>query len=240
LRYAIISDIHSNYEALEAVLEDLSRERIDRYLSTGDVVGYGADPEACIARVRGLDPVIVAGNHDWAVAGRLSLEFFNSYAREAIEWTRTRLDSGSIRWLSSLPLTKKVGDVTLAHATVHGPENFDYLLTAYDAHLSLEVLDTPVCFVGHSHVPVTFAKNGSVTFSFATEIDLTANAKAIVNAGSVGQPRDGNPHASYGIYDSDARVVEVRRVPYDIAAASRKILAAGLPPVLAERLWHGK
>ena len=133
-----------------------------------------------------------------------------------------------------------MGEITLAHATVHGPENFDYLLTAYDAHLSLEVLDTPVCFVGHSHVPVTFAKNGSVTFSFATEIDLNESAKAIVNAGSVGQPRDGNPHASYGIYDDATRIAEVRRVPYDIASASRKILAAGLPPVLAERLWHGK
>lgn len=240
MRYAIISDIHSNYEALEAVLENLSGERIDKYLSTGDVVGYGADPEACVARLRALDPVIVAGNHDWAVAGKLSLEFFNAYAREAIEWTRERLDAESIRWLADLPLTARVGEITLAHATVHGPENFDYLLTAYDAHLSLEVLDTPVCFVGHSHVPVTFAKNGSVTFSFATEFDLAESAKAIVNAGSVGQPRDGNPHASYGIYDTETRIAEVRRVPYDIAAASRKILAAGLPPVLAERLWHGK
>ncbi len=240
MRYAVVSDVHSNYEALEAVLADAAAQRIDKYLSTGDIVGYGADPEACISRIRSLDPVIVAGNHDWAVAGRLSLDFFNSYAREAIEWTRERLDADAVRWLAGLPLTAKVGDITLVHATVHGPENFDYLLTAYDAHLSLEVLDTPVCFVGHSHVPVTFATNGTVTFSFATTIDLTETVKAIVNAGSVGQPRDGNPHASYGVYDTETRVAEVRRVPYDIASASRKILAAGLPPVLAERLWHGK
>lgn len=240
MRYAVVSDVHSNYEALEAVLADAAGQRIDKYLSTGDIVGYGADPEACISRIRSLDPVIVAGNHDWAVAGRLSLDFFNSYAREAIEWTRERLDADAVRWLAALPLTAKVGDITLVHATVHGPENFDYLLTAYDAHLSLEVLDTPVCFVGHSHVPVTFATNGTVTFSFATRIDLAETVKAIVNAGSVGQPRDGNPHASYGIYDTEARVAEVRRVAYDVASASRKILAAGLPPVLAERLWHGK
>jgi len=240
LRYAVISDVHSNLEALEAVLEAARGERIDRYLSTGDVVGYGADPVACVGRMRALDPIIVAGNHDWAVAGRLSLDFFNSYARDAIEWTRTRLEADDRQWLGSLPLTRKVGEITLVHATLHGPENFDYLLTAYDAHLSLEVLDTPLCFVGHSHVPVTFAQNGSVTFSFASEFAMEDTEKAIVNAGSVGQPRDGNPEASYGIYDTDTRLVEVRRVSYDIASASRKILAAGLPPVLAERLWLGK
>lgn len=240
MRYAIISDIHSNLEALDAVLEALKGERIDAYLSTGDVVGYGADPEACVAKMRALDPAIVAGNHDWAVAGRLSLDFFNAYAREAIEWTRGRLGADDTKWLGSLPLVRKTGDVTLVHATLNAPDNFDYLLTAYDAFLSLEVLETPVCFVGHSHVPVTFADNGRVTFSFSSEFDLAAVRKAIVNAGSVGQPRDGNPHASYGIYDDEARRVEVRRVAYDVAGATSKILAAGLPQILAERLWVGK
>jgi diadenosine tetraphosphatase ApaH/serine/threonine PP2A family protein phosphatase len=240
VRYAIISDVHSNLEALEAVLAALQGERIDAYLSTGDIVGYGADPAPCVERVRALEPHIVAGNHDWAVAGRLSLDFFNAYAREAIEWTRARLDAADLEWLRGLPLVKKVGDLTLVHATLHSPENFDYLLTAYDAHLSLEVLETLVCFVGHSHVPVTFAQNGSVTYSFASEIELAGTHRAIVNAGSVGQPRDGNPHASFGIFDTEANQVQVRRVPYDVAGATRKILAAGLPPVLAERLWVGK
>jgi diadenosine tetraphosphatase ApaH/serine/threonine PP2A family protein phosphatase len=240
VRYGIVSDIHSNLEALEAVLESLRGENIDAYLSTGDIVGYGADPEACVARIRELDPHIVAGNHDWAVAGRLSLDFFNSYAREAIEWTRGRLDRGALAWLGALRLVKKVGKVTLVHATLDCPENFDYLLTAYDAFKSLEVLETPVCFVGHSHIPVTFAENGKVTFSFAADFDLSLVRKAIVNAGSVGQPRDGNPHASFGIYDSEENRVQVRRVPYDLAGATRKILAAGLPQILAERLWLGK
>jgi len=240
LRYAIISDVHSNLEALEAVLGALEGEKIDSYLSTGDIVGYGADPGPCIERIRALDPHIVAGNHDWAVAGALSLDFFNAYAREAIEWTRTRIGADDTEWLRSLKLVKKFGKVTLVHATLHTPENFDYLLTAYDAHLSLEILETPVCFVGHSHVPVTFAQNGTVTFSFASEIDLAGVHRAIVNAGSVGQPRDGNPHASFGIYDSEKDVVQVRRVPYDIGKATKKIVAAGLPPVLAERLWVGR
>jgi len=240
VRYAIISDVHSNLEALEAVLGALEAENIDTYLSTGDIVGYGADPGPCIERIRALDPHIVAGNHDWAVAGTLNLDFFNSYAREAIEWTRGRLNGTDVEWLRNLRLVKKVGKVTLVHATLHNPENFDYLLTAYDAHLSLEVLDTPICFVGHSHVPVTFAQNGTVTFSFASEIDLEGVHRAIVNAGSVGQPRDGNPHASFGIYDSEKNVVQVRRIPYDVGTATKKIVAAGLPPVLAERLWVGR
>ncbi len=136
MRYAIISDVHSNLEALEAVLGSLEDEKIDGYLSTGDIVGYGADPGPCIERIRALDPHIVAGNHDWAVAGLLSLDFFNAYAREAIEWTRGRLGKAEIEWLRSLKLVKKVGRMTLAHATLHSPENFDYLLTAYDAHRS--------------------------------------------------------------------------------------------------------
>ena len=240
MRYAIISDVHSNLEALEAVLADVEGQGVDGFLSTGDIVGYGADPEACVRLVRSLEPHIVAGNHDWAVAGVLSLDFFNAYAKEAILWTREQLGPDDTAWLRSLRLTRKVGKVTLVHATLDVPENFDYLLTAYDAHLSLEILDTPVCFVGHSHVPVTFAENGSVTFSFASEIDLEGVRKAIVNAGSVGQPRDGNPFASYGVYDSVKNRVEVRRVEYDFRTASKKILDAGLPTVLAERLWLGK
>jgi diadenosine tetraphosphatase ApaH/serine/threonine PP2A family protein phosphatase len=240
LRYAVISDVHSNLEALEAVLEALEGENIDAYLSTGDIVGYGADPAACVERIRSLDPHIVAGNHDWAVAGTLSLDFFNSYAREAIEWTRGRLNGTDVEWLRNLKLVRKVGKVTLVHSTLHSPESFDYLLTAYDAHLSLEVLETPVCFVGHSHVPVTFAQNGTVTFSFAEEISLEGVHRAIVNAGSVGQPRDGNPHASFGIYDSEKSLVQVRRVAYDVGAAAKKIVDRGLPPVLAERLWVGR
>jgi diadenosine tetraphosphatase ApaH/serine/threonine PP2A family protein phosphatase len=240
LRYAILSDIHSNLEALEAVERDMDGLSIDAVLSTGDIVGYGADPVECVRRIRALRPRIVAGNHDWAVAGTLSLDFFNPYAREAIEWTQRALDDDAIDWLRRLPLQDRFEDITLVHSTLASPESFDYLLTAYDAHLSLEVLETPVCFVGHSHVPVTFARNGGLSFSFASKIRIEPDARAIVNAGSVGQPRDGNPHASYGVYDSAAGVVEVRRVPYDVPAASRKILQAGLPSLLAERLWLGK
>lgn len=240
MRYGIIADIHSNLEALEAVLAALEKEGVDGYLSTGDIVGYGADPEACIRRVRELDTIVVAGNHDWAVANRLSLDYFNAHAREAIYWTQERLPDEAVRYLGQLPLMQSHDDITLVHGTLYAPENFDYLLTSYDAHLSFRVQETHLTLVGHSHVPITFVLDGTVTFSFDTEVDLSAVEKAIVNPGSVGQPRDENPKAAYGIWDSEKRTFLTRRVEYDIESATGKILRAGLPEILAERLWVGK
>ncbi len=241
MRYAILGDIHSNLEALEAVLADLADARIDHYVCVGDVVGYGADPKPCLDRVRDLCDVIVAGNHDWAVAGTLSMEFFNEYAKAAIHWTRAQLDEDDIAWLRDLPLQADVDRRTLlVHSTVHDPPAFDYLLTSYDAHLSMRVLKKPLCFVGHSHIPITFMERGGLGFTFAETIDLTRVEKVIVNPGSVGQPRDENPLASYAIYDTVKRRVTLHRVAYDIATAAAKIEAAGLPQPLADRLHVGK
>ncbi|MCE9637254.1 MAG: metallophosphatase family protein [Planctomycetes bacterium] len=241
MRIAILADIHSNLEALEAVLGALSKTRIDRYVCVGDVVGYGADPAPCVAKVRELCDVVVAGNHDWAVAGKLSLEFFNSYAREAIGWTRSQLSPPDVAWLRELPLQHDIeGLATLVHSTVHNPAAFDYLLTSYDAHLSMAVLELPLCFVGHSHIPITFMEKGGLGFTFSDTIDLSKIDKAIINPGSIGQPRDENPAASYAIYDTAKRRVTLHRIAYDVAAASRKIEKAGLPKVLADRLHVGK
>ncbi|MHC4473423.1 MAG: metallophosphoesterase family protein [Planctomycetota bacterium] len=240
MRYGIIADIHSNLEALQAVLAALAEERIDVYLSTGDLVGYGADPAECIRITRELDATVVAGNHDWAVASRLSLDYFNPYAREAIYWTQERLADTDIRYLNDLPLIQEVDEITLVHGTLYGPENFDYLLTSYDAHLSFQLLKTKLCLVGHSHVPITFTMNGTVSFSFDLRTDLSEVSKAIVNPGSVGQPRDENPKAAYAVFDTESQVFRIERVEYDIEAATSKILRAGLPEVLAERLWLGR
>jgi predicted phosphodiesterase len=240
LKYGIIADIHSNLEALEAVLAACEEQSVDAYLSTGDIVGYGANPCECIDRIVELDTLVTAGNHDWAAAERLSLDYFNPYAREAIYWTQERLTKAQMQYLHDLNLIEMVEDVTLVHGTLYDPENFDYLLTAYDAHLSLQMLETRLCLVGHSHVPITFLLDGSVSYSFDTEIDLNGLTKAIVNPGSVGQPRDENPKAAFGIYDSETGVVRVERIDYDIEKATAKILRAGLPEVLAERLWLGK
>jgi len=240
LRYGIVADIHSNLEALEAVIAACEEQKVDAYLSTGDIVGYGANPSECIDRIRGLNTVVTAGNHDWAAANKLSLDYFNPYAREAIYWTQERLSKEQFRYLRDLNLTETVETITLVHGTLYDPENFDYLLTAYDAHLSLQLQETQLCLVGHSHVPITFLMDGSVSYSFETEIDISGIEKAIVNPGSVGQPRDENPKAAYGIYDSKTRVITIDRVDYDIEKATSKILRAGLPEVLAERLWLGK
>lgn len=240
MRYAILADIHSNLEALDAVLEDLRGQRIDEYVCAGDVVGYGADPKACLDRVRDLCAVSVAGNHDWAVARTISMEFFNQYARAAIEWTCEQLTEDDIQWLRDRPLIADVGpEASIVHSTVHDPEAFDYLLTTYDAYLSVKVLEKPLCFVGHSHIPVTFLERGGMGVSFADEIDLQKYNKAIVNPGSVGQPRDENPDASYAVYDSDQKKVTLHRVPYDVDACCRKIEAAGLPQKLSDRLRVG-
>ncbi len=241
MRYAIIADIHSNLEALEAVLEALSHTRIDKYLCVGDVVGYGADPKPCLDRIREICAHVVAGNHDWAVAGTLSMEFFNSYAREAIHWTRRQLDDEGVAWLRDLPLEAEIGHgAMLVHSTVHDPAAFDYLLTSYDAHLSMKVLEQPLCFVGHSHIPITFMERGGLGFTFTDVIDLRRIDKAIVNPGSVGQPRDENPEAAYAIWDTVKRRVTLHRVPYDIDTACAKIETAGLPQMLADRLRMGK
>jgi diadenosine tetraphosphatase ApaH/serine/threonine PP2A family protein phosphatase len=241
VRYAILGDIHSNVEALEAVLDALRAERPDAVLCTGDLVGYGASPRECIRLVRELAPdVLVGGNHDWAAAGRLPLDYFNPFARDAILWTRTVLDHDDLAWLGSHPAIASDGPVTVAHGTIHDPEAFDYLQSAYDAHLSFAHLTTPYAFVGHSHVPVTFRSGTAVTYVLGELIELGEAAQAVMNVGSVGQPRDEDPRAAFGLFDDAARTLRVFRVPYDIEATVARIRAAGLPDFLGDRLRIGR
>jgi diadenosine tetraphosphatase ApaH/serine/threonine PP2A family protein phosphatase len=240
LRYGVLGDIHSNVEALTAVLDALDLERPQGLLSPGDIVGYGGAPRECLRLVRERAPATVAGNHDWAVAGRLPLDYFNSYARDAILWTRKTLDRDDVKFLGALPLTAKEGPCTLAHGTIHDPELFDYLQTPYDAHLSFSRLPTPYGIVGHSHIPVTFLSGTTITYVLGPEVDLSSAAQALVNVGSVGQPRDEDPRAAYGILDTETKTLTLRRVAYDVEAAIARIRAANLPEVLGERLRIGR
>ena len=239
MRYGILGDVHSNLPALEAVIEALEAEKVDAYLCLGDIVGYGAQPKECIDRIRDLGAILVGGNHDWGVAGRLSLAYFNEAAKAAIEWTRTVLPPADLAWLGSLLLIRRVGDVTLAHSTLHEPEHFDYIFTPYDAYLSFRHLTTPTAFVGHSHVPVTFYDGNPIRFTTAEDFELE-DRRALVNVGSVGQPRDENPDAAFGVFDTESRRVTLHRVPYDVEATIAAILDAGLPPILGERLRLGR
>jgi predicted phosphodiesterase len=242
LRYGVFGDIHGNLHALQAVLKAYESERIDTYLCTGDLVGYGAFPKECIDLVRDRCAHVVAGNHDFAVCGRLTLEFFNSYAKSAVLWTRQALTAEDLAYLRALPLMMQVDPaVTLAHATVYDAHTFDYIQTQYDAHLSLQELGTPCGFVGHSHIPITFAlKNEVVSWTMEPTIDLDTCEKVLVNVGSVGQPRDENPMAAYAILDTDEKKIWIKRVAYDIDAAVAAIAEHNLPDILGERLRLGK
>ncbi len=240
MRYGVFADIHANEPALDAVLDALAAERVDRLLCLGDLVGYGADPAACVRRIRELDIPVIAGNHDWAVAGLLGLEYFNHHARTSVIWTRAELDDEAVRWLGSLKTLHVIDRLTLAHGTVHEPDLFEYMTTAYDAYRSFTEMTTEVGFVGHSHVPVVFFFDGTaVTYSVEPD-HVRRRRRIIANPGSVGQPRDEDPRASYLVYDDETEELHLRRVEYDIEEAARRIRAARLPDILAERLFVGR
>ncbi len=241
MRWGILSDIHANYESLTAVLVALKKERIDKYLCLGDIVGYGADPGACIAEIKRLNSLTIAGNHDWASVNLFDISHFNPTALRAVLWTRKQLAEGDRQFLKNLELIYQEDKATFVHGSLKDPEGFGYILEPSGAKETFKLLQTKICFIGHSHAPVTFAKEGeNYTASFKAKLKLRASRTYIVNAGSVGQPRDGNPQAAYVVYDSETDEVQTKRVAYDIQKAQDKIIKAGLPRVLAERLSVGR
>lgn len=243
MRYGILGDIHSNLSALKTALAYFERQSVDRVLSVGDVVGYGGAPGECIELLRDVGAIVVKGNHDAACTGELDDLCFNSYARQAVRWTRTQLEPDQLEWLRELPLTARTEHCEVAHGTLHEPEKYEYLLGIADALPSLEVMTTPICFVGHSHIPISVLQPieapDRVAYSPDTELDLSESKRAIINVGSVGQPRDEDPRLAIGLYDSAERWVRLDRLEYDIERERQRILAQGLPPVLADRLWLG-
>ena len=241
MRWGIISDIHGNLEALEAVLTALSKERIDKYLYLGDIVGYGANPRECIAGIKRLNPVTIAGNHDWASVNLFGLSYFNPAALEAILWTSQNISYEDKEFLKNLELVYQEDGLTLVHGSLPHPEQFEYILDVSSAEETFQLLKTSICFIGHSHRPAIFIKEGkNCTYTFQTKIRLRPSQFYIVNAGSVGQPRDGNPNAAYVVYDGESKEVQIKRMPYNISKARDKIIKAGLPRILAERLALGR
>ena len=240
MRYAIVSDVHGNLEALRAVLDDAAA-RTDGVLCLGDTVGYGADPGPCVELLAARARAIVAGNHEHGVAGLLDLGWFNRNARAAAEWTRARLDDDHRAWLRALPLTAEVGDATLVHASPDSPDEWDYLVSPDDGYAAFPHFATRWCFVGHSHLPGAWSLGSSGPDFDPRPGVVTAEAgrRYIINVGSVGQPRDRDPRAAYAVWDVEAGRVELRRVAYDVEAARGKIVAAGLPRFLADRLAAG-
>jgi diadenosine tetraphosphatase ApaH/serine/threonine PP2A family protein phosphatase len=238
---AVISDIHGNLEALEAVLADARREGVDQVICLGDVVGYGADPNAYLARVRDESVATVLGNHDAAATDLRQAENFNEIARDAIRWTSEALTEEHRKILRSLPYEFVEGDVRYVHASPDDPPSWHYILTEQEAWNAFEACLEPICFVGHSHVPLrVFLRRGRLEVVDEEVVDIAPDDRALINVGSVGQPRDGDWRASYGLFDPVLRRLIARRVEYDIEEASRKIRAAGLPEILATRLAVGQ
>lgn len=242
MRYLILSDIHSNLEAFEAVLEDAGP--VDQVWCLGDVVGYGPDPNGCVARLRSMDHLCVAGNHDWATVGKLDLSDFNPDAREANLWNRQQLTPSNLAYLESLPETLVQGDFTLLHGSPRHPI-WEYIIYASTAEVNFEHFNTPYCLVGHTHTPVVFRQqndDGQSSETLAPQVDQPMHLRSerlIINPGSVGQPRDGNPRASYAVLDDEARTFEHRRVAYPWEKTQAKMMGQDLPLRLVLRLQYG-
>lgn len=238
----VISDIHANLAALEAVLDDAPE--FDELWCLGDLVGYGPSPNECIKRIRDFPHTSLAGNHDWAALGKLSLRSFNAVARVANEWTQRELTSSSRTYLNGLSPSLQQGDFALAHGSPREPV-WEYIMDANTAYRNFEYFSTSVCLVGHTHVPVLFTLDEEhdraepVLPPLPEPVELGPE-RTIVNPGSVGQPRDGDPRGSYAMLDTDEMTWEFRRVKYSIEITQERMRAKGLPQLLIDRLQAGR
>jgi diadenosine tetraphosphatase ApaH/serine/threonine PP2A family protein phosphatase len=244
VRIAVVSDIHSNIAALEAVLSDAGAGgQVDAIWNMGDLVGYGPEPGACIALLRSYSHFAVAGNHDRAAIGLLSTADFNPVAEEAVLWTARQLDADERDYLAGLPLVARSDEFTLVHGSLRDPV-WEYLVDPIAAEAQFAMQGTPYSIVGHSHLPFVFIEEPPGLplgrgMTGGARLQL-ADERLIVNPGSVGQPRDGDPRASYILFDSDAATLNFRRVPYDIHRTQEAMRRAGLPEYLIDRLKRGR
>jgi len=233
MRIAIISDIHANLQALSTALEIIKDQRVDEIICLGDVVGYGANPNECVDIVRRQCGVVLMGNHDAASVDLAQANSFTAHAYVAAEWTHKALTLESTRFLRDLPLTHVREDILFVHASPMMPESWTYIFGEIDATFAFRYFKEKICFIGHSHFSGVFSERGGETV-------VNRSDRFIVNVGSVGQPRDGNPKLSFGIFDTAQWTYENVRADYDVAAAREKIVMAGLPPALGNRLLKGR
>lgn len=246
MRVAVLSDIHANLVALQTVLLTLEAMQIERVWCLGDVVGYGPEPQACADIIRGRAEICLAGNHDLAVAGKLSLSQFNPIAVRAIEWQRSHLRAETLDWLAGLPSKQDLPQITLAHGSPRSPV-WEYIVDDETAAANFAAFTTPFCLVGHSHLAVGWRllpqqKRGKIEWVGAYPgelLKLEAAYRWILNPGSVGQPRDHDPRASFAVLDTSEQVWTWHRLQYDIDEVAIAIQRAGLPEVLGRRLYLG-
>ncbi len=240
MKIAIFSDIHANLEALEAVLADTKNQGCTDYVCLGDVVGYNADPVACLNIIRDMGCPIVKGNHDFDAGNDTPLDQMNDLAADSLKWTRQQLSVDQRKWLSRLRMVRQVQDFTIVHSTLDQPTSWNYVTNRHDAMSNFSYQISPVCFYGHTHLPITYYKHEQTGSLPPTTVPINDGVKYFINPGAVGQPRDGDWRASYCIYDLETKVVTFRRVAYDLVKAQNKIIMAGLHPFLAQRLANGE
>jgi diadenosine tetraphosphatase ApaH/serine/threonine PP2A family protein phosphatase len=241
--YALISDVHGNLEALTAVMDDIKKHgAIDEVLFLGDAVGYGANPNEVLQIINATCDIKLMGNHDYSALGLLDPTDFNVYAQSGINFSVSVLTPQSQGILSSFRLIDRVGELLLVHATPDAPESWNYCLSTAEANRQYETFEEPICFIAHSHQPLIFRQDPLDECDMLTnqELNLGDGCRYIVNIGSVGQPRDGDPRACYAAYDTISQRLQYRRPSYDIEAAQAKMRAVDLPAFLVERLAAGR
>jgi predicted phosphodiesterase len=228
MKFAILSDIHANLEAFQAVLADAKEQKCTHHAFLGDFVGYCADPKACIDIVRAMNAPCVKGNHDEYCASDLPLNGFNDDFAKVVQWTRKQLTEDDRQWLKNLPYARQVENFTIVHSTLERPEQWQYVFDVFAAAASFPHQDTQMCFFGHTHVPVAFTRDTVVRGGTYTRFKVNPGKQYFINPGAVGQPRDNNPKAAYVIYDMDEATVELRRSAFDSATTRKKMRDAGL------------
>ncbi|MBC8327238.1 MAG: metallophosphoesterase family protein [Planctomycetes bacterium] len=239
---AILGDLHANLSALEAVKAVLDLEEVSELYCVGDLVGYGPRPNEVLEFVREHGVRSVAGNHDWALLGRIDASYFNPYAQAALEWTRAKISKANANFLEELPLRIDEECFSIFHGALPEPEAFNYLQSFPAARASLADFEAPIGFCGHTHVPMNFIERpgeAELEWHFQSDWHLGQDERAVVNVGSVGQPRDENPQAPVCVYEVGSRHLRLLRTPYNIAEEQKLIRKAGLPPILGDRLMHG-
>lgn len=241
--WVVFSDIHSNLEAFQAVLADMRTIRFSRMICLGDVVGYAANPKECVDLVRSLDTEVLRGNHDFGVVDDPTMLQMSGPAALGIRYAREQLSPARCDFLVRLPLVSTHGDLQFVHSSLARPEDWTYLRREPEIREHFKAQTHPVSFCGHTHIPGAFCLNPAdevTSLGSSGQIALPGDRKVLINAGSVGQPRDRCVDACYVVYDAAHRTVEFRRVPYDIDRAKERILEAGLPKITAERLSLGR
>lgn len=245
MKVAIISDVHANYEALTEALNEIDNIDVDSFWILGDLVGYGPLPDECVDKLKKVAASAVAGNHDLGAIQELDIENFNVDGREAIVWQRRRIGQGNLNYLRSLPVRERPdGDILLVHGSPRQP-SWEYVLTSWIADENFELFKERICFFGHTHLPVAYRKDGNedctaVIVEEGSEISLEeGGVRWMINPGSIGQPRDGDPRAAFALYDTEKNAVRFIRVEYDIEVTQEIMRKFGLPPFLRERLSRG-